>query len=320
MLRHFSINEENRFRIIIDVKNVTEAEKIASDSYYSDIMLASTDLSSLLNNNAKDNKEDKYNIRKVNNVNIVEPNLQSKYQEKSDKIQYKNKQKTIIIDAGHGGIDPGARSYNGISEKHITLGYSISLRSILRKKGYNVILTRDNDSYITLIDRRSIGKKHNADLFLSIHADSSPNKKTRGLSVYTLSDNASDDVAHKLARSHNDYGNIVDGLSFSKIKSPDTKEALIGLSQRDVMNKSSVFASILTKNMKKNNLELVGNSHRFAGFAVLKVPDMPSSLIELGFLSNKQDVKNLMSKWYKEKMISVISKSIDEYFQESNKK
>jgi len=223
-----------------------------------------------------------------------------------------NRKKIIVLDPGHGGKDPGAIGlYGKTYEKNITLAMGKELRDVLRKKGYTVYLTRDKDIFIPLRQRIKIAQKYKADLFMSLHADSARNSKAKGLSVYTLSDKASDAEAAALAEREN-KADIIGGVDLGG-NSKEVNDILISLSQTDSRNKSSKYASYLVKEMAKS-VKLVKNTHRFAGFAVLKAPDIPSALLEMGYLSNKNEEANLKTKWYRQKLAASAAQAIDKYF------
>ncbi|MCC7260181.1 MAG: N-acetylmuramoyl-L-alanine amidase [Alphaproteobacteria bacterium] len=224
----------------------------------------------------------------------------------------------VVIDSGHGGDDPGARGRTGTWEKYITLRYASALRDALLATGqYRVQLTRDDDRFLKLRHRVSIGRKAGANLFISLHADSSPNPDTRGLSVYTLSDRASDEEAAALASRENKV-DILSDIDLSD-KDEDVASILIDLAQRETKNKSSEFAETLVDEFARE-INLVRNSHRFAGFAVLKAPDVPSVLVELGFLSNRKDEALLNSTDYRKKVIRGFVRAVDSYFDKQKKR
>lgn len=225
----------------------------------------------------------------------------------------RGKRKIIVIDAGHGGVDPGAIGYNGTYEKHITLSMAKELKELLDKNDkYKVYLTRNRDVFIPLRDRVKISRKHDADLFISIHADSAKNKKAVGLSVYTLSETASDKEAAALAEKEN-KADIVAGLNFAE-HSKEVSDILLNLAQRETNNSSAEFATLLSAQMSKI-VKTVSNTHRFAGFAVLKAPDVPSVLMELGYLSNPAEERQLKQKSYRRKLAEACVKAVDKYFQ-----
>ena len=229
-------------------------------------------------------------------------------------IKSKPKKKVIVLDPGHGGKDPGAIGVHGKTyEKNITLAMGKELKAILEKSGYTVYLTRSTDVFIPLRQRVKIAQKYKADLFMSIHADSALNRNAKGLSVYTLSETASDKEAAALAERENKV-DIIGGVDFSE-NSKEINDILISLSQTDSRNKSSKFATYIVNEMKKS-VSLVNDTHRFAGFAVLKAPDIPSALLELGYLSNKSEENLLKQSSYRKKLAASVSKAVDRYFKD----
>ncbi len=224
-----------------------------------------------------------------------------------------NKKHIIVLDPGHGGKDPGAIGYSGVYEKTITLSMGKELKEILEKSGkYKVYLTRSTDIFIPLRDRVKIARRHKADLFMSIHADSARNRSAKGLSVYTLSETASDKEAAALAEREN-KADVIAGLNLVE-HSREVSDILINLAQRESMNRSSEFAGFMVQEMK-NSVEMVSNTHRFAGFAVLKAPDVPSVLLEMGYLSNRQEERLLKQKTYRRKLALATKRAIDRYFE-----
>ena len=222
------------------------------------------------------------------------------------------RKRIIVLDPGHGGKDPGAIGAHGKTfEKNITLAMGKELQEILRRRGYTVYLTRSTDIFIPLRQRIKIAQKYKADLFMSLHADSAQNRSATGLSVYTLSDKASDAEAAALAEREN-KADIIGGVDLGG-NTKEVNDILISLSQTDSRNKSSKYATYLVKEMAKS-VKLVKNTHRFAGFAVLKAPDMPSALLEMGYLSNKTEEANLKTPAYRKKLANSAAAAIDKYF------
>lgn len=233
---------------------------------------------------------------------------QPKQEDRRSKIQ----KPLIVLDPGHGGADPGAISQTGRYEKHLTLQMAKETKKALEKTGkYRVLLTRETDKALTLRGRMEFAHKHEADLFISIHADSARNKQAKGLSVYTISEKASDKEAMLLAEREN-KADIILGIDLSN-ELPEVSNILIDLAKRDTMDKSSHYANILVKEMGKK-VTLVKNAHRFAGFVVLKSPNIPSVLIEIGYLSNRQEEKQLQTASYRAKLASSIVASVNQYF------
>jgi len=220
----------------------------------------------------------------------------------------------IVIDAGHGGQDPGALGLRKTREKEVTLAFARALKDgLLRTGRYRVAMTREGDQFIMLPERVNVARKLKADMFISLHADSNPRPEARGLSVYTLSETASDDEAAALAEREN-KSDIIDGLDLNTADE-DVASILIDLAQRETMNKSSILAEKLVENLHPKVTKLP-NPHRFAGFRVLKAPDIPSILIEMGFLSNADDERLLNSREYQSLVVGSVIKALDAYRQE----
>uniref|UniRef100_A0A2A4YVR1 N-acetylmuramoyl-L-alanine amidase n=1 Tax=OCS116 cluster bacterium TaxID=2030921 RepID=A0A2A4YVR1_9PROT len=220
----------------------------------------------------------------------------------------------IVLDAGHGGIDSGATSRGGTREKHVVLAFAKRLQKKLNDTGkFTVYLTRKGDYFIKLRDRVKISRKYKADLFISLHADSVASRASsaRGASIYTLSDKSSDKEAAALARKEN-RSDILAGVQF-KNESKVVASILIDLAQRDSKTKSVNFANLAVKQMR-GNVIVRKRPVKFAGFRVLKAPDVPSVLIELGYLSNRNDERNLKSNAWQNKMASSIQRSVLQYF------
>lgn len=201
----------------------------------------------------------------------------------------------VVIDAGHGGHDPGAISpHNGKREKDITLAIARTIRDELLQSGrVRVALTRDQDDYLILEERYGIARRLNADLFISIHADAAGSHDAHGATIYTLSEVASDREASKLAAREN-KSDIINGINLAS-STADVSSILIDLTQRETMNLSSDFARTLRR-AGDDKMTFRSNSHRFASFVVLKAPDVPSILLETGYLTNRGDMERLSSK------------------------
>ena len=220
-------------------------------------------------------------------------------------------QKIIVIDPGHGGVDPGALGTRS-REKDIVLAFSKELvRQLKATRRYDVYLTRSSDIYIPLRQRVQIARNRNADLFISIHADAIKKKNIRGLSVYTLSEKASDREAAALAKKEN-QSDIIAGVDFGD-QLPEVTNILIDLAQRDTKNASVKFAESLISSARGKTL-LLDRTHRFAGFRVLKAPDVPSVLVELGFITNRTDEKQLSSSKWRRRVATGMVEAIDNYF------
>ena len=252
---------------------------------------------------------------KWKNVNKVVSQKQARFPLAPRKPDFRPKRPrfTVVIDPGHGGVDPGTIGATGTYEKHIALSMSRAIREALLNFGtYSVKLTRDRDVFIPLRERIEIAKEASANLFISVHADSNKKPNIRGASVYTLSEHASDKEAAALAEKEN-KADLIAGMDLSE-NSPEITDILIDLAQRDAMNKSARFASILVREWKQR-IKLLRNTHRSAGFAVLKAPDVPSVLLEVGFLSNVRDEQSLKTPKYRRKIAMGVAKAVNRYFQ-----
>lgn len=219
----------------------------------------------------------------------------------------------VVLDAGHGGHDPGAISpHGGKSEKEVTLAMVKAIRAELLKSGrVRVALTRDNDSFLVLQDRYGIARRMNADLFISIHADSAPNPDARGATVYTLSEVASDREAQRLAAREN-KSDIINGINLGGTDAI-VSSILIDLTQRETMNASADFAKLLLREAGAN-IRLGTKPQRFASFIVLKSPDMPSVLLETGYLSNADDTAFLNSSNGQRRVARSVASAIQVHF------
>ena len=208
------------------------------------------------------------------------------------------KRRTIIIDPGHGGKDPGTSYQGKLNEKDIVLNFSKVLKEKLTNNGYRVFLTREIDKFVKLNDRVEFAKKKGADLFISIHADASNKDNVRGFSVYTLSEKKMDKEAEKVANLEN-KGSVFSRKGLIGINLTQSRNIIEDWQIKQAFkraNRSSFeFAEILVNNVKKKS-KLLNRPHRYAGFAVLKSPNYPSVLVELGFITNDKDRNNLRSK------------------------
>jgi N-acetylmuramoyl-L-alanine amidase len=212
----------------------------------------------------------------------------------------------IVIDAGHGGRDPGAIGVAGTREKDVVLNTALMLRDALRPRGYDVALTRDNDTFVELENRVRFAREQHADLFISVHADASPNRETTGASVYTLSDSGANRAQNMMA-SQNwtlDLGDTRESLA---------RDILVDLAQRETTNRSAQFAQIVIPKLSQV-APLARNTHRSAGFFVLLAPDVPAVLIETGFLSNAADERRLGDPRARERMAEAMAQAVDTYF------
>ncbi len=218
----------------------------------------------------------------------------------------------VVIDAGHGGKDVGAIAVTGGYEKDITLAIAREAARILRERGrVRVKLTRDEDRFIPLGGRVRIARDARADLFISIHADSAPNDQARGASVYTLSAVASDAIAERLAARQNN-ADIIGGVNLG-VEAPDVGEIMVDLARRATNNVSVQFADTLQDGLEEQEVGFRGEFHHFAAFAVLKAPDVPSVLLETGYVTNKSDAERLFSSDGRRRMARGIARAIERH-------
>jgi N-acetylmuramoyl-L-alanine amidase len=219
----------------------------------------------------------------------------------------------VVVDAGHGGIDPGTHGRTGIQEKDLVLGVAKELRKALEATGrYRVQLTRDSDVFIPLRERVNIARAARADLFVSLHADSNDHPDIRGASVYTLSEDASDREAATLAEKEN-MSDVIAGVDLTGENNP-VASILIDLAQRDTMNRSVRFAERVLTVLPRATMVRPTSPHRSAGFAVLKAPDIPAALVELGYLSNVTDEAEMLKPAWKGKVAGQLVSAIDGHF------
>jgi N-acetylmuramoyl-L-alanine amidase len=218
----------------------------------------------------------------------------------------------IVLDPGHGGVDPGALGTTGTHEKDITLAMAKELKQQLEATGrYKVVLTRETDVFIPLQNRVRIAREAGASLFMSVHADSVSVASVSGASIYTLSEQASDKEAEALAAREN-RADLIGGLDLGD-QANEVAAILISLAQRETMNLSARLASYLVPEFSKD-WHLLRNTHRFAGFAVLKAPDVPSVLVELGYLSNPNDERALLRAAGRKPLVDAITRAVNRYF------
>lgn len=219
----------------------------------------------------------------------------------------------VVIDAGHGGHDPGSSSADGhVNEKDVALTIAKAIRDSLVASGkVRVALTRSDDRFLVLAERREIARRLRADLFISIHCDSAPTSAARGASIYTLSETSSDRVAAALAAREN-KSDVINGVDLSR-ETSDVSSILIDLAQRETMNVSSAFATLVQRELSPL-ISLKPDFHKYAGLMVLKAPDVPSVLLETGYISNDDDLALLTSTSYREKIATGIRRAIEAHF------
>jgi N-acetylmuramoyl-L-alanine amidase len=220
---------------------------------------------------------------------------------------------TVVIDPGHGGIDSGATGKTGALEKDITLEFARLLGAKLDDTGlYNVHYTREDDRFIALGERVAIARSLEADLFVSIHANSFSMPSVRGTVIYTVSDAASDKMAAEIAASEN-QSDVLAGLDIDETDSDGVMGILFDLTRRETRNFGVVFAKNLVKELSSAT-KMFKIPHQQAGFRVLEAPDVPSAMVELGYLSNPNDEKQLLSPEWREKAADSIVRAIDRFF------
>ncbi len=230
----------------------------------------------------------------------------------AEPVAVANAKKIIVIDPGHGGIDSGASSPSKTREKEVVLAYGLALRDALEKTGhYKVVMTRSDDTFIPLERRVKIAHENKADLFIAIHADTVKGEEARGATIYTVSDKASDAEAEALAQKEN-RSDIIAGIDLGSANK-QVADILINLAQRESKNQAMYFSKKAVAELKQVTA-MTGKPIRSAAFVVLKAPDVPSVLIELGYLSSKQDEKLLTSPEWRFRMAQAMTKAIETYF------
>jgi N-acetylmuramoyl-L-alanine amidase len=219
----------------------------------------------------------------------------------------------IVLDPGHGGIDNGTQAA-GEMEKNLVLGFGLALRDRIEKSGkYRVVMTRTDDTFIPLNDRVKVARNGSAALFVSIHADALPRREgdAQGATIYTLSDKASDAEAERLAETEN-KSDAIGGVNLTD-EPTEVADILIDLAQRETKTFSNRFARLLMGEMK-TTARMHKHPLKSAGFRVLKAPDVPSVLVELGYVSNKGDLEHLVSENWRTKTVGSMAQAIDAFF------
>jgi N-acetylmuramoyl-L-alanine amidase len=298
----FGLMMEGGSRIVLDLAKPARIDKAfvmdasAGDPARLVLVLVATDRESFLRKVAVDDKT---------NVKVpAKPELQP---------HNGDSRPVLVLDPGHGGIDTGTRAPGGEMEKDIVLDLAKRLQERIEKSGkYRVVMTRTDDTFIPLAERVDIARKVQASLFVSIHADSLPHREgdAQGATVYTLSDKASDPEAAKLAEEEN-RADVIAGIDL-KSQPDDVAGILVDLAERETKTFSIQFAHKLVGELK-GVTRLHKDPVKSAGFRVLRAPDVPSALVELGYVSNKDDLKSLMSDAWRSQMADSIAKAIDGY-------
>ena len=219
----------------------------------------------------------------------------------------------VVIDPGHGGLDHGTQA-GGANEKELVLGFGLALRDRIEKSGkYRVVMTRTDDTFIPLADRVKVARNASAALLVSIHADALPRHEgdAQGATIYTLSDRASDAEAERLAETEN-KADAIGGVNLTE-EPTEVADILIDLAQRETRTFSNRFARLLMGEMK-STVRMHKHPLKSAGFKVLKAPDVPSVLVELGYVSNKGDLEHLVSENWRNRTVGSMAQAIDAFF------
>lgn len=223
----------------------------------------------------------------------------------------------VVIDPGHGGVDNGASGPNGVHEKDITLAFALQLQKVLIDSGrFDVALTREDDTYLTLNQRVDLARQNKADLFVSLHADSFQDMEIRGASIYTRDENATDVLDKVLADGENRY-DIVAGFAVPQA-TPAVMDILVDLMRRETRKTSYLAAQALIHQLEPS-VTVRKFPVRQADFFVLQAPDVPSVLVELGFMSNAADIANLQKSDWRDRTVDALARGIAEYFTQTNR-
>jgi N-acetylmuramoyl-L-alanine amidase len=293
-------------RIVIDTKGPVKVEKaFVLDTLDGQparlvIDLATTDRTTFLHNITLANRDTRAAVRRSEIPPKTEPNSDSR--------------PLIVLDPGHGGIDDGARAPSGEREKAVVLAFGLVLKDKIEQSGkYRVAMTRGDDTFIPLNERVRFARAHGASLFISIHADFIPRREgqAEGATIYTLSERASDKEAARLAEDEN-KSDVIAGVDLSA-EPTGVANILIDLAQRETKAYSVQFARTLVADLKPTT-RLHLNPLKSAGFVVLKAPDIPSVLLELGYISTKDDLLNLTSPAWRARTADAAMRAIDTFF------
>jgi N-acetylmuramoyl-L-alanine amidase len=253
-------------------------------------------------------------LRTIAQENRASPQAQQKKIDQDASKDTGDPRPLIVLDPGHGGIDNGTQAPSGESEKALVLGFALSLRDKIEKLGkYRVVMTRTDDVFVTLAERVRLARLRQASLFISIHADAlgRGDGDAQGATVYTLSETASDAEAHRLAEAEN-KADVIAGVDLSS-EPGDVADILIDLAQRETKTFSNHFARNLVGEIK-TVARMHKNPLKSAGFRVLRAADVPSVLLELGYVSNRQDLKQLTSEAWRSRTADAVVAAVDAYF------
>ncbi|MEO5339327.1 MAG: N-acetylmuramoyl-L-alanine amidase [Magnetococcus sp. MYC-9] len=231
--------------------------------------------------------------------------------------QTRRRTAVIVIDPGHGGEDPGAIGRGGTYEKTVTLEVAHKLARELVAAGFKAHLTRSDDYFVPLRKRVAIARQHGADLFVSLHADAFRIPSARGASVYCLSDRdkPEPDRALRSLVERENSADLIGGIDLGQVADPELRDILMDLSQRDARNRAMAYGSSLLTSLKKvPSLKLHFRAVKQAGFAVLKAPDIPSVLVEMAFLSNRDEEMQLRKKEHQEALVRALASGTQAFF------
>jgi N-acetylmuramoyl-L-alanine amidase len=259
--------------------------------------------------------QDKPHRLVIDLVDVVQEKRELEERQKQKEIKPKGT-KIIVIDPGHGGEDPGAVGPKKSMEKEIVLKVGEKVVHLLNQnKEFQAFLTRKGDYFIPLDGRSKIAREYGADLFISLHTDGSFNPQARGTSVYCLSLSGATDEAAKILADKENLSNVLGGVTSRPItnRKDDLEPILLDLTQNNSMKESFRFAEILLEDIRPIN-PLKYSSYRQANFIVLKAPDIPSVLVEMAFITNKEDERLLNHKEFQEKLAKTLNNSIKKYF------
>ena len=252
--------------------------------------------------------EDVFKSENVNSKNFLKSE-NSEQKEKSAVIE--NKEFVVVLDPGHGGKDPGAEA-SGYRESNLMLELAAAVKeSLIRNTEFKVVLTRNEDVFLSLEDRITIATQSGADLFISLHADAVIEGEASGTTVYLLSENATDKMSAQLASRH-DRSEILRDVDLSGIDS-QVASVLIDMARQETKPRNEAIASFILKVFKEQITELSSQPLRYAAFSVLKSPDIPSILIEAGFMSTPSDLQNLITPKWRVEFADALSEAISRW-------
>jgi N-acetylmuramoyl-L-alanine amidase len=253
-------------------------------------------------------------LRTIAQENRVAPQAQQRKSDQDASKHAADPRPLIVLDPGHGGIDNGTQAPSGENEKALVLGFALSLRDKIEQLGkYRVAMTRTDDVFVPLAERVRLARQRQASLFISIHADAlgRGDGDAQGATVYTLSETASDAEAHRLAEAEN-KADVISGVDLST-EPGDVADILIDLAQRETKAFSNHFARNLVGEIKAVS-RMHKNPLKSAGFRVLRAADVPSVLLELGYVSNRQDLKQLTSEVWRSRTADAVVTAVEAYF------